>query len=59
MTSLENKKMNDLIVDLIDESVARISGRLEILAELENPLLYKDVRALEGKLNGQGMPKSR
>lgn len=42
VASLENKKMNDLIVDLIDEYVAR---RRETLEFMSVPGLYKSIRA--------------
>jgi hypothetical protein len=42
VASLENKKMNDLIVDLIDEYVARRRETLEIMSV---PGLYKSIRA--------------
>ena len=42
VASLENKKMNDLIVDLIDEYVARRRETLEIMSV---PGLYESIRA--------------
>ena len=42
VASLENRKMNDLIVDLIDEY---IEGRKETLELMAFPGLYKQVRA--------------
>ena len=42
VASLENKKMNDLIVDLIDEYVARRRETLEIMSI---PGLYESIRA--------------
>ena len=41
VASLENKKMNDLIVDLIDEYVARRRETLEIMSV---PGLYESIR---------------
>ena len=41
VASLENKKMNDLIVDLIDEYVARRRETLEITSV---PGLYESIR---------------
>ena len=41
VASLENRKMNDLLVDLIDEYVARRKETLELLAI---PGLYDEVR---------------
>jgi len=41
VASLENKKMNDLIVDLIDEYVARRRETLEIMSV---PGLYENIR---------------
>lgn len=41
MASLENKKMNDLIVDLIDDYVAR---RRETLKLMSVPGLYERIR---------------
>jgi PHD/YefM family antitoxin component YafN of YafNO toxin-antitoxin module len=42
VASLENKKMNDLIVDLIDDYVAR---RRETLKIMSVPGLYEKIRA--------------
>lgn len=42
VASLENRKMNDLIIDLIDEYVDRRKETLEIMAI---PGLYEQVRA--------------
>jgi len=42
VASLENKKMNDLIVDLIDEYVARRRETLEIMSV---PGLYESIHA--------------
>jgi PHD/YefM family antitoxin component YafN of YafNO toxin-antitoxin module len=42
VASLENRKMNDLIVDLIDEYIERRKETLELMAI---PGLYEKVRA--------------
>lgn len=42
VASLENKKMNDLIVDLIDEYVAR---RKETVKIMSVPSLYENIRS--------------
>jgi predicted RNA-binding protein Jag len=42
VASLENRKMNDLVVDLIDEYIERRKETLELMAI---PDLYEQVRA--------------
>jgi hypothetical protein len=49
VASLENKKMNDLIVDLIDEYVARRRETLKIMAV---PGLYDSIRSSSREFRG-------
>jgi hypothetical protein len=49
VASLENKKMNDLIVDLIDDYVAR---RRETLKIMSVPGLYDSIRASSREFRG-------
>ena len=54
VASLENRKMNDILVDLIDEYIARRHETLELLAI---PGLYKKVMVASREFReGKGVP---